>query len=440
MNGNADDHIDDLLARWLEGQLDDEGRHRLTAWVQADEANRDVLAEQARLHRLLAASLRRDAGADTVRRARLIPGSFTAERTRRTIDSAKAIPRPQPRLRRSWWRRQGLAALAVAALLAVVVTPLAIVPLLRNVEHIAMTTSVVKSFGETRMERRELVVEPGTGTTVRAHDTLVTGAQAELELGFSGDATRIALSADSRLLALSGPGKRFHLDHGSLRVAAAPQPAGQPLVVTTPQAQVTVVGTAFSLTANPLMSWLEVQHGTVRVSNGSDAAQEIGAGQQACVTDTVRVISKDRGCGLLGAYFSGADFRRQALMRIDPQIDFDWKGEAPGPGVEAARFSVRWTGEIEAPSADTYRFFVPSDDGVRLWIDGRLVYEDWHIQSIDYRGLRSGSYTFTPGRLRVPIRIDYFEYQTLAAVQLSWQSPSLPRQVIPSERLYPALP
>jgi hypothetical protein len=437
MSGEGDDP-EALIAAWLEGRLDDADQARLAAWATTD-ANRELLAEQARLHRLLATSLRRDAGTEVVRRARLIPGSFSPERTRLTIASATAIPRSRAAAERRWWRRPGTLVGVAAALLAAVIAPLALVPS-RGGARSAVAATVVRSVGETRLERHAQVRDPAPGATLRAQDALVTGTQAELELGFAGEATRITLSADSRLVALDGPGKRFRLEQGFMRVTAAPQPAGQPLVVATPRAEITVVGTAFSLSSNPLMSWLEVQHGTVRIARAAEAPLEVAAGQRACVTDVLRVIPQDRGCGLLGAYFSGADFRHLALMRVDPAIDFDWKGEAPGPGVEAARFSVRWTGEIEAPSADTYRFFVPSDDGVRLWIDGRLVYEDWHIQSIDYRGLRSGSFTFAPGRLRVPIRIDYFEYQTLAAVQLSWQGPGQPRQVVPSERLYPTLP
>lgn len=56
--------------------------------------------------------------------------------------------------------------------------------------------------------------------------------------------------------------------------------------------------------------------------------------------------------GLLAEYYATVGFEgKPALTRIDPQIDFDWRGAAPGAGLKSTGFAVRWTGTITAAAA-----------------------------------------------------------------------------------------
>ena len=38
---------------------------------------------------------------------------------------------------------------------------------------------------------------------------------------------------------------------------------------------------------------------------------------------------------------------------------------------------MRWTGTLTAPSTGTYKFQTYSDDGLRLWINGVLLIDNW---------------------------------------------------------------
>src|SRR5690606_33656603 len=40
-------------------------------------------------------------------------------------------------------------------------------------------------------------------------------------------------------------------------------------------------------------------------------------------------------------------------------------------------WSARWTGFIEAPTSGEYAFHTFSNDGIRLWVDGRKLIDDW---------------------------------------------------------------
>ena len=55
---------------------------------------------------------------------------------------------------------------------------------------------------------------------------------------------------------------------------------------------------------------------------------------------------------------------------------FDWGTGSPGPQVRKDNFSARMEGNFHF-TAGTYRFFVTTDDGLRLYVDGELVLDEW---------------------------------------------------------------
>lgn len=425
----SDDDVMALGAAYVEGELDPISRSHLADLVHQDASQAGVLAEQVRTHLLLHALLNQSSARETVRRARLIPGGFTSDRVNRVVDSARALKphRVAPRRRYSWWLNAAGISVAAAAFLVVVVSLLLPRPQPPQVSADA-GVRIVRAGNDV----------PANGD-LRANDTITTAANQRAELTWAGEGTRLALEPGTQVQALGGRGKRFRLDHGALAVRAAPQPANAPMVLQTARAQAIVVGTAFTLTADPFTAWLAVEHGSVRFALHGGAEVLVGTGERALAADRVTVIPRDRGCGLLGAYFRTNHLTDQALVRLDPVIDFDWASNAPAPGMSHP-FSIRWTGFIEARHAETYRFYLPSDDGVRLWIDDRLVFDNWRIQSFTPGDNRYGVFTFSDDRLRVPIRLEYYEQFSLAAVRLSWQSPNTPREVVPASALYPVNP
>ncbi len=434
--------MDEAIAAFVEGTLGDDERRALAAWVREDERHRERFVDQVRVHLGLATLLREDAGEQVLRRARLIAGSFTDDRQRQVIESARDI-RPH----RAPPRRHALPAITRWASAAVVMVMIGLLIASRlHDSHPAVPqpaptpVAQVAVAGERAAIERDGHTRSALGSALMPGDVVMSGADERVELGFAEDATRIALRAGSRLEALGPPGKRFRLLEGTVAVSAAPQPAGQPMIISTPRADVTVVGTAFSVVSNPSMTWLDVEHGTVRFgAAGDQLTLQVGAGQRALATDSVRVVPPDRGTGLLGQYHDGDDFGRLKLVRVDPVVDFDWQDQAPDPSVERERFSVRWTGEIEPLYSEEYRFHVASDDGARLWIGGKLVIDNWRIQSANYQQPASGTIALS-GHRKIPIRLDFFEHEHLAAVQLSWESRSQHREVVPQARLYPNPP
>lgn len=123
--------------------------------------------------------------------------------------------------------------------------------------------------------------------------------------------------------------------------------------------------------------------------------------------------------GFTGQYYSGNDFNNLVFTRTDQKIDFEWGWNAPDSRLGVDNFSVRWTGSITPSVSGVYNFFVRVDDGVRLWVNGDLIIDQWKVQApTDYTGSKS----LTAGQ-SVEIKMEYFENTQDAVAKLSWSAP-----------------
>ena len=79
-----------------------------------------------------------------------------------------------------------------------------------------------------------------------------------------------------------------------------------------------------------------------------------------------------------GEYFNNENLDgAPATERSDAAIDFDWGHGSPVAGVvDDNHFSVRWTRNLHF-AGSLWRFKTTTDDGVRLWVDGDLVIDQW---------------------------------------------------------------
>ena len=98
----------------------------------------------------------------------------------------------------------------------------------------------------------------------------------------------------------------------------------------------------------------------------------------------------------------------------DISVSFVW-GAAPAAGLPADGFSTRWTRALSFEGG-TYRFHVTADDGVRVWLDGVLVIDQWH---------EAPSVTYTADRTLVAgnhaVHIEYFDKAGTAQIQFWWE-------------------
>ena len=80
-----------------------------------------------------------------------------------------------------------------------------------------------------------------------------------------------------------------------------------------------------------------------------------------------------------------------------------------------------------------HTFYVRSDDGARLWVNGVLVVDDW----TDHASRVSQGTIQLQGGKRYTIRLEYHETTGAAGVRLLWSAPGIKRQVVPASQLFP---
>ncbi len=103
------------------------------------------------------------------------------------------------------------------------------------------------------------------------------------------------------------------------------------------------------------------------------------------------------------------------LVRNDADVRFNWGLGSPAGGIPSDEFSARWTRTLTF-AAGTYRFYARSDDGVRLWVDNRLLIDRWHDQAATTHygdiALSAGAHS---------IRLEYYENEGFAEIALWWE-------------------
>ncbi len=116
------------------------------------------------------------------------------------------------------------------------------------------------------------------------------------------------------------------------------------------------------------------------------------------------------------AYWNNTDLAgTPVLWRAEANLDYDWGLGSPAPEVSADYFSARWTRYIDVPSPATYRFTATSDDGVRVWLDGALIINQWSDGPA--RTVRADR-TLSAGHHL--IIVEFYERTGYAVIRFSW--------------------
>ncbi|HEV7914217.1 MAG TPA: PA14 domain-containing protein [Albitalea sp.] len=178
----------------------------------------------------------------------------------------------------------------------------------------------------------------------------------------------------------------------------------------------------------------------VRAHNGvsvgdADLAKLVSFLREIGGDEAPAVASASNGTGLSGAYFNNITVTGSPVLARTEAVDFNWGTAAPGTGVGVDNFSVRWSGSVRAPSTGTYRFQTESDDGIRLWVNGVPLINNWtdHSPSVD----TSAGINLVAGQ-SYDVRLEYYERGGGAVARLSWQMPGeLAFVPVPASRLFP---
>jgi beta-glucosidase len=123
--------------------------------------------------------------------------------------------------------------------------------------------------------------------------------------------------------------------------------------------------------------------------------------------------------GLTAEYFNNTKLEgKPVATKVDETIDFDWGEGIPHPFINADNFSARWTGRLVARESGTFTIGITVDDGARLFIDDKLIIDEWRGGSAR---LSQAKYTFEKDR-SYKIKLEYFEGTYNAVCKLGWNA------------------
>jgi glucose/arabinose dehydrogenase len=206
---------------------------------------------------------------------------------------------------------------------------------------------------------------------------------------------------------------------------------GQP--VTTPLAFDSVVGIVRTIEATTPQTSGGSSYAFTSWSDGGAVSHTISTPASATTyTAAYQIASGGSVNGLTGEYFTTPTLTGTSFTRIDPTLDFVWLAASPMAGVPADHFSVRWTGQLMPQFSETYTFYTVSNDGVRLWINGTRIVNNWTNHGTTEN---HGAIALTAGQ-RYDVRMEFYEDTGNATARLFWSSPSTPKAVVPSSRLF----
>jgi PA14 domain len=99
---------------------------------------------------------------------------------------------------------------------------------------------------------------------------------------------------------------------------------------------------------------------------------------------------------------------------IGAVLNFDWGQGAPAARVPVDNWSARFTSQVQVDRAGTYRVTAVSDDGVRVFLNDRLVLDNW---SVGAPREANGSIRLDPGSYAV--RVEFFD--AAGGARLNWR-------------------
>lgn len=125
--------------------------------------------------------------------------------------------------------------------------------------------------------------------------------------------------------------------------------------------------------------------------------------------------------GLKAEYYDNTELKGTPKVRKEEWINFEPGNQAPDPFLPKSPLSVRWTGNLRPTVSGKYTFNFTSDDGCRLFLDGKMLIDDWggHTVRTD-----SASIELEAGRDYL-LKAEYYDRRDYAIGKLQWRVPQV---------------
>lgn len=123
--------------------------------------------------------------------------------------------------------------------------------------------------------------------------------------------------------------------------------------------------------------------------------------------------------GLKAEYYSGTELKGTPKTRVDEWVNFEPSNQAPDPFLPESPLSIRWTGVLRPSVSGEYTLSMTSDDGCRLYLDGKLVIDAWAGHSVR---TDMATVNLVSGR-DYEVKVEYYNLRDYAIARLGWIPP-----------------
>lgn len=177
----------------------------------------------------------------------------------------------------------------------------------------------------------------------------------------------------------------------------------------------------------------DMQHGCFLNCSTTDCPSGLqcrkGGGLSLCMPAEVEL--EGTGTGLRADFFSDKALTTLASSGSVGPVDLN-NFSVPGAGTN--NVSVRLTGQLRSRFTGPHKLSINSDDGVRLWLDGAMLFDLWtdHSQTV----LQSAPIQFEAGSKHA-IVIEHYNGPGSERLQLTWLRPDGRSEVVPKSELFP---
>jgi hypothetical protein len=228
----------------------------------------------------------------------------------------------------------------------------------------------LRRTGQNIAAREGMLIEPG--------DFIETGPTGRVVVSFEGELTSLELKPTSQLeLSSWNGGKRLVLSQGTIDATVARQRPFRPLIITTPNAAATVIGTRFTLTATTNRTQLEVDEGKVRLADtlaADTAPVVVSAGNYTVVAPGTVLAALPQTGSIYREYWTnlpGRDVDLDLMIQSvfpDHPTGHDWLGRFETPNGWGDDYGACFRGFLHPPASGNYRIALDARDDAILYL------------------------------------------------------------------------
>ncbi|MCB1076755.1 MAG: PQQ-dependent sugar dehydrogenase, partial [Verrucomicrobiae bacterium] len=191
-----------------------------------------------------------------------------------------------------------------------------------------------------------------------------------------------------------------------------------------------VNGTALSVTGSGATYAVTVQPGSAgfgSIALPSDRVTDLNGNANPPIAPMAFEVTSGRSAGVVYQYYEGEWSSLPDFDSLVPVKEGAVDGFDIGLRDRDDAFAFRFRGSINIPVEGVYRFYLTSDDGSRLFIDGAMLIEN---DGLHGAVTWSGDVALTAGRH--DIEVVYFELGGDEVLNVEFEGPDWDRQAIPA--------